>query len=119
MLGGGMRQVGIIAAAGIVALQKMVNRLVEDHANARRFAHGLAKINGIGINPEKVHTNIIVFETPPTLYGAEFIQRMDAKNVKFTSRGEHRIRAVTHRMISDTHIDEALERIGLLINELD
>ena len=112
-----MRQVGIIAAAGIIALQKMVSRLADDHANARHLAHGLARIPGISVRPEKVQSNIVLFESPTTIPGAEFIQRMDAQGVKLLHRGERRVRAVTHRMIEASDIDEALNRIELLAKE--
>jgi len=118
MLGGGMRQAGIIAAAGIVALQKMVNRLAEDHATARRLAIGLANISGIGVNPEAVRTNIINFDTPSKITANEFVHGMAARGVKFIDRGGQTVRAVTHRMINEADVDEALERIGLLMKEL-
>jgi len=118
MLGGGMRQAGVIAAAGIVAIQKMVSRLAEDHANARKLAEGLASIPGIGIRPEKIQTNIVNFETPTATSGPEFIQRMDALGVRVISRGGRLVRAVTNRMVSAADIDEALERIERLAREL-
>lgn len=118
MVGGGMRQAGVIAAAGIVALEKMVSRLAEDHDNAKRLAQGLVNIPGFGINLERVQTNIVVFDTPANISGIEFVQRMAAKGVKFNDRGGQTVRAVTHRMISDTDVDEALERIRSLIKEL-
>ena len=112
-----MRQAGIIAAAGIVALQTMVNRLADDHTNACRLANGLANIPGISINTEKVRTNIVMFELTRSTSGAEFVQRVNTKGVKFISRGGQTIRAVTHRMITDKDVDEALERIVLLMSE--
>lgn len=117
MLGGGMRQAGVIAAAGIVAIQKMVNRLAEDHTTAHRLADGLAGIPGISIRPEKVQTNIVNFESPPTMTGPEFIQRMTAQGVRVVNRGGRMVRAVTHRMVSAADIDEALERIDSAVNQ--
>jgi len=114
MLGGGMRQAGVIAAAGIVALQKMVNRLAEDHANAKRLAHGLAHIASITVYPEGIQTNIVVFEPQTAFTAPEFIQRMAARGVKFTYLGGRKVRAVTHRMISTADVDETLNRIELL-----
>ena len=114
-----MRQAGVIAAAGIVALEKMVSRLVEDHANALRLAHGLARIPDITINPEKVQTSIVLFESPSIISGTELAQRMDAQGVKLLPRGGQKIRAVTHRMVGATDIDEALNRFELVMKELD
>jgi len=118
MVGGGMRQAGIIAAAGIVALERMVDRLTEDHANALHFARGLAGISGFTVHPEKVKTNMVVFESPDSISASEFIQRMNALGLKFNTRGGRRWRAVTHRMISTADIDEALNRFKLLEKEL-
>lgn len=117
MVGGGMRQAGIIAAAGIIALQKMVSRLAEDHDTAQRLAYGLANVPGINICPEKVQTNIVMFDSPASISGTGFIQRMDAQGVKFINRGGRRVRAVTHRMVNAEDIDEALERIDLVVRE--
>ena len=116
MVGGGMRQAGVIAAAGIVALQTMVSRLAEDHANAKRLAHGLARIPGITVHPESIQTNIVMFEPPTTLTAPEFLQRMAAQGVKFTYPGGRRVRAVTHRMVGTGDIDEALNRIELVLS---
>ena len=113
-----MRQAGVIAAAGIVAVQKMVSRLAEDHANARKLAEGLASIPGISIRPEKVQTNIVNFESPAAISGPEFIRRMDAQGVRVINRGGRQVRAVTNRMVSAADIDEALERIEQLAREL-
>ncbi len=119
MVGGGMRQAGVIAAAGIVALQKMVNRLAEDHATAKCLAHGLACVSGITVHPERVQTNIVMFEPPTTLTAPEFIQRMEARGVKLGYFGERRVRAVTHRMVGAGDIDEALSRIELVLKQPD
>ncbi len=115
MLGGGMRQVGVIAAAGIVALQTMVDRLTEDHATAQRLADGLAGIPGMGINPAKIQTNIVIFESPETMSGPEFIQRLNERGVKVTNRGGRTVRAVTNRMVNAADIAEALERISSVV----
>ncbi len=119
MVGGGMRQAGVIAAAGVVAIQKMVDRLAEDHATARRLANGLANIPGIIVNPEAVQTNIVNFDVPSKTTSDEFVQQMRARGVKFNSRVGRRVRAVTHRMISEADVDEALESISLLVKELN
>jgi len=115
MLGGGMRQAGVIAAAGIVALQKMVSRLAEDHANARRLAEGLVRIPGFAVHLEKVQTNIVNFEFPSTT--PDFKLQAQARGVRFLYRSERKVRAVTHRMLSAEDIDEALERLEKLVRE--
>lgn len=117
MIGGGMRQAGIIAAAGIVALETMVTRLSEDHDNARRLARGLATITGISV-PHEVETNIVLFETPMTVSVPDFLQLMNALGVRFSHRGGNRYRAVTHRMVTSDDIDEALNRTELGMKEL-
>jgi threonine aldolase len=115
MLGGGMRQAGVIAAAGIVALQKMVSRLAEDHANARRFAEGLAHIPGFTVNLERVQTSIVNIEFPPTV--SDFVAKAGALGVRFSPRGGRRVRAVTNRMVNAEDIDEALVRLERLVKE--
>jgi threonine aldolase len=115
MLGGGMRQAGIIAAAGIVAIEKMVDRLAEDHANARRFAEGLARIPGFSVNPEKVPTNIVNFAYPEKV--DDFVVKIGERGVKFLSRGGRNVRAVTNRMVSAEDIEEALKIIARLVKE--
>ncbi len=117
MLGGGMRQAGIVAAAGIVALETTVVRLVEDHDNARRLANGMTAIAGISI-PHEVQTNIVMFEIPQTITATDFLQQMNERGVKFNHRGGNRYRAVTHRMISSNDIDEALNRIEIGLKEI-
>ncbi len=109
MVGGGMRQVGVLAAAGIVALTKMVDRLVEDHENARRLAEGLAELPGIKIDPEKVKTNIVIFEfNHPKMTPKEFTDRLKEEGVLMLPIEGKRIRAVTHYGITAEDIDKAL-----------
>ena len=118
MVGGGMRQAGVIAAAGIVALQEMINRLADDHANAKRLVYGLSHIPGITVWPDRTQTNIVMFKAPPDVSISEFIRQLDLRGVKFNYRGGLRFRAVTHRMVTGADIDEALERIDQLVREL-
>ena len=117
MVGGGMRQAGVIAAAGIVALRDMVSRLAEDHANAKRLAYGLSDIPGITVWPDRTQTNIVMFESPTDVPVSEFMQQLDMRGIKFGYRGGLRFRAVTHRMLAEADIDEALERISQLVRE--
>ena len=107
MVGGGMRQAGIIAAAGIVALTEMVERLQEDHANARRLAEGLAAIAGFEVNLDLVQTNMVFFSLDKSLLG-KFGPFMAEKDIIV---GDHSgpIRAVTHYGIETTDIDRVLQ----------
>ncbi len=118
MLGGGMRQAGVLAAAGIVALETMVDRLANDHANAGRLASGLNSIKGISLAQKDVPTNIVMFDLSPEFSVDKFIRGMNKKGVKVGSRGGNRFRAVTHRMISAEDVDEALERIDTVVHSL-
>jgi len=77
MLGGGMRQAGVIAAAGIVALETMVDRLAEDHVNAKRLAQGLAGIKGIILAQDEIHTNIVMFHLSRELSVVEFVEGLE------------------------------------------
>jgi len=117
MVGGGMRQAGVIAAAGIVALKTMVDRLAEDHENARRLALGMSRIPGIILPRPDVPTNIVMFELVPAVPGLEFLRQMDARGVKLSHRGGQLFRAVTHRMVGAPDIDEALNRIELCLKK--
>jgi threonine aldolase len=112
MLGGGMRQAGVIAAAGIIALEQMVDRLFIDHENARLLAEGLAKIPGITIHPERVQTNIVLFEPPENLNPEEFLLATKERGVLLGSMGGRTIRAVTHRHISRDDIQTSIEMIN-------
>jgi threonine aldolase len=112
MLGGGMRQAGVLAAAGIVALEKMIDRLAGDHANARRLAEGLADTPGVSIDLERVQTNIIYFDltSEVTVSGKVIAQRMLDHQVKILSPGPNsrRFRFVTHAWVDRTDVDRAL-----------
>ena len=108
VLGGGMRQAGVIAAAGIVALAQMVDRLAEDHANARRLAEGLARIPGFEVELERIRTNIVYFDVVNGATAAEVAERAKEAGVLVLALGPYRIRAVTHYGIEAHHIDEAL-----------
>jgi threonine aldolase len=118
MLGGGMRQAGVIATAGIVALERMVDRLAEDHANARRLAQGLASIKGIRLVQDEIPTNIVLFHLSPELSPIEFIEGLEKAGVKIGLRDGRPFRAVTHRMVSSSDIDEVLTRIEAVCHRL-
>ena len=110
MVGGGMRQAGIIAAAGVVALDTMVDRLSEDHANARRLADGLAHMPGLYLEPDAVQTNIVVIEVTDRS-APEFMDSLKDRGVLTSSIGGRRVRMVTHYGISADDIDDALNGV--------
>ena len=113
VLGGGMRQAGVIAAAGITALQEMVDRLAEDHENARRLAEGVAGIGGLSIEPTKVQTNIIYFELDEErMTPTELVTELNKTGVKLLAVGPRRLRAVTHYGISTEDIDLTVKALG-------
>ena len=109
MVGGGMRQAGVLAAAGIVSLTRMVDRLAEDHVNARRLMHGIGEIPGLVAEP--VHTNIVYFKFAPEVKMSEreFVQALEQHNVRLLPSGKRRFRAVTHGWIDAPDIEIALE----------
>ncbi len=113
LLGGGMRQAGVLAAAGIVALTEMVDRLADDHANAKKLAEGLANTPDISIAPELVKTNIVFFEiTRREMTVAELVNRLDEEGVRMSPSGPNRIRAVTHYHITSEDIDYSLSALS-------
>jgi len=113
MLGGGMRQAGIIAAAGIVALEKMVSRLEEDHQNARVLAEGLDSISGVRVKMETVQSNIVAFDVKETSYSApELCGKLKEASILANPIDATRIRMVTHHGISREDIHETLAFIN-------
>ena len=106
LLGGGMRQAGIIAAAGIVALNEMVERLAEDHANARKLADGLANIR-CHLDPAAVESNILFFGAADG-ENERLVEAVAAEGVLLSGGDDGRIRAVTHYGITAEDIDTAL-----------
>jgi threonine aldolase len=112
-LGGGMRQAGVLAAAGLVALEETPRRLPEDHANARFLAEGLAHIPGIQVDPQKVATNIVIFDAGGTgLSSAEISARLKRRGVLINGIDAHRMRAVTHYDVDRAACAEALEALA-------
>lgn len=116
LLGGGMRQAGIIAAAGLVSLTSMVERLAEDHANARLLAEGLAAIAGLAVNLETVQTNMVLFDIHDTRWdGATLAGAMKRAGVLSNAMKARAIRLVTHKDVSRAEIGEALDRIAMVV----
>ncbi|MGA1995457.1 MAG: GntG family PLP-dependent aldolase [Bryobacteraceae bacterium] len=115
-LGGGMRQAGVLAAAGLVALDQTPRHLPEDHANARHLAEGLARIPGIQIDPAAVATNIVVFDVGATgVAAAEISDRLKAQGVRINAINPRKMRAVTHYDVSREECAEALEILGRVL----
>jgi threonine aldolase len=105
MIGGAMRQSGIVAAAGLYALEHHVERLADDHARARRLADGLAELPGVDLDPATVDTNIVIFAVPDA---AAFCSALAGEDVAMSQFGPRRVRAVTHLDVDDEGIDRAL-----------
>jgi len=111
MVGGGMRQVGVLAAAGLVALDTMVDRLAEDHAHARRLAEGVSTLRGLTVNLANVQTNIVIFQVDPPDGAAALVSGSLARKVKIHQIGPNAIRCVTHKDVDGEDIDRALDAI--------
>jgi threonine aldolase len=107
-MGGAMRQAGIIAAGGLWALRHHVERLAEDHANARRLADGLAELPGIALDPKSVETNIVFFDLTGGLDAPAAVEALLAHGVRMGALGPRTIRAVTHLDVSAAQVEQAL-----------
>jgi threonine aldolase len=117
MFGGGMRQIGILAAAGRIALRDGPARLPADHENAARLAHALAGMKGIDLDPATVRTNIVIFRLTPELCGGSslaFLDRIQEAGVLGVPVSRDKVRLITHRDVDRGQIDQAIERIGSL-----
>ncbi len=114
-LGGGMRQVGVIASAGIVGLETMIDRMADDHANARRLAKGLSQIPGIDIDPDKHPTNQVYFRVVSG-QPANMAAKLDSLGIK-GGTGDQTWRFVTHHGIGPEEIDQALDIVESVFGE--
>ena len=112
MLGGAMRQAGIIAAGGLYALDNHVDRLADDHARAARFAAGLAELDGVELDLATVETNIVVFTVPDA---QAFCASLEAADVRMGALDARRVRAVTHLDVDDDGIEQALAAARLAL----
>jgi threonine aldolase len=114
-----MRQAGIIAAAGVYALEHNVERLAEDHANAKRLAEGLAEIAGISIAPEEVETNMVYFAVDPARISAPELSRrlLAAHGVRIGPVDGKTLRAVTHLDVAAGGIEAALQAVRAVLAE--
>jgi threonine aldolase len=116
LLGGGMRQAGVLAAAGLVALEESPKTLHVDHENARRLAEGLAQIRGIAIDPKKVVTNIVIYDVSATGRTApEICAALAQRGVLCSPFGKTAIRMVTHYDVNRTGIDHAIAAVAAVL----
>lgn len=112
LVGGGWRQAGVIAAAGIVALETMIERLRDDHANAKYLAECLADLPGIELDPAMVKTNMVIFRlTPNGVSAAELVERANKDGVLLQKRGTYQVRAATHYGVTQQDVDTAVKAI--------
>jgi len=131
MVGGGMRQAGVLAAAGLIALQEgdagMIDRLAEDHANARRLAEGLADLNGIGsaggiaqpapgrLDPARVATNFVLFKVDRER--APFLDALRTRNVVMTEYAHGQVRAVSHHPVTSADVDTTIAAVRAALDD--
>lgn len=113
VLGGAMRQAGIIAAAGVVALTSMVERLANDHEDAQQLAQGLAKIPGLALDPAQVRTNMVYFDlaSDAPLNALELAAGLKERNILIGPTGPRRLRAVLHYWISPVQVEQTIEAV--------
>jgi threonine aldolase len=116
-LGGGMRQAGILAAAGLIALNDMPKQLPIDHANARALAVGLAKQPGIQLDMAQVQSNMVFFSLADSVNvtPAQVIAQLAAQNIKISTIGKRQFRAVTHYWITRDHIDQVVGALSAVL----
>jgi threonine aldolase len=118
MFGGSMRQVGVIAAAGLIALEKMIARLEEDHANAQLIARGLVEIPGVKIDPERVQTNIVIFDIAGTGKNTtELSASLKERGVLANGINQREMRIVTHKDVSRSDCESALGAIKAVMSD--
>jgi threonine aldolase len=116
MLGGGMRQAGVLAAAGLVALEEGPKRLQEDHDNAQLLAQKLSRVPGIDLNPVKVQTNIVIFSVKPSgLTSAEFLAQLSSRGVLGVPVDGTRVRMVTHLDVSRREVEDAADIVASVL----
>ena len=109
LVGGGVRQAGVFAAAGIVALEEMVDRLAEDHANAGKLANGLMNVAGIGLDADEVETNIFhITVTKPGMTAQSLVSALAEHQVRISASDFPRIRVVTHYQVTSTDVDQVV-----------
>lgn len=118
VLGGGMRQAGVIAACGIVALEELVGRLGDDHARARALAERMALIPGLEVDPAAVETNMVYADVSGLAPSREVVAAFREQGVLVSDRPPDRIRAVTHLQVTDEAVEEAVRRMARAVEQL-
>jgi threonine aldolase len=112
MMGGAMRQAGILAAAALYAVDHHIERLAEDHANARRLAEAIAELPGMILDPKIVESNIVIFDVERRLgTGADIIAEMNEIGIKMLAVAPQKVRALTHLDVSAAQTEEAIRRL--------
>jgi threonine aldolase len=109
ILGGGMRQAGVIAAPGIIALTGMVSRLADDHRNARILAAGVAVLAGVALDPPEVDTNIVIFRLPSAAAAERCEEALGREGVLVSNFGGGRLRLVTHDGVTEADCRAAVD----------
>jgi threonine aldolase len=118
MLGGGMRQAGIIAAAGIIAVEKMSKRLSKDHENAFALANGLNSLEGVSVDIDKVQTNLIMVDFAGTgLNGVQVAERLKANRILINGSSESVVRFAVHYYIGEDEIQRTIQMVSRVIKE--
>ena len=117
VLGGGMRQAGIIAAPGIIALEKMIDRLREDHANARLLGEKIAKVKGVNIDLKDVQTNMVTFDLDSSIDCDLFQLKLKQNGILALAQAKNRVRMVTHRGIERQDIEKATGAIERILSK--
>jgi len=118
MLGGGMRQVGVLAAAGIISLEKMTKRLTDDHLRARKLADGLKQVQGVVLDPGSPYTNMIYFNLADHISenAQQVTEKMKSHGVLLDPDGSRRFRLVTHYWIDDEAVEKVVHAFSQVLN---
>ena len=118
MLGGGMRQAGHMAAAGIVALEDQVERLTIDRENNQKLISGLQKIDGISVRAEFAKTNIVFFALDKSMHNPDdFLAKLEGRNIKLMMIDDGEFRAVLHRQISEEQVSLVLQAMREILGQ--
>jgi threonine aldolase len=119
LFGGGMRQVGVIAAGALYALEHHVERLAEDHAHAQLLAAAVRETEGLRLDPEQIDTNMVIFDVAPAVGGADgLVAALKLEGVLVAATGPSRIRAVTHLDVNEAQVRQAGHILKRVVQQL-